>query len=291
MATRSNRYVHALKEGANVIGLSTIVAATVATLSPLPLLVGAVAEAAYLLFVPDSKWYESRLNKRGEQEIIRRREALKAQLLPKLEFATQNRFKKLEDVRQQISSHDSTDSWLIDIGRKLDYLLEKFLVFATKELEFRRYLTSVWRDECGGSETTNKRVSAFVQSATDPPQLPGPARIILMTDDIVASYKKQIDVLSGELAKEQDPNTKAVMQKRIEVLTQRNEGVAKIGKIRTNLQYQVDLLEDTFGLINDQVRARSPEQVVNDIEGVVDQTESMTQLLEELAPYEQSQLP
>jgi len=50
----------------------------------------------------------------------------------------------------------------------------------------------------------------------------------------------------------------------------------------------MELLEDSFGLINDQMRARSPEQVLADIEGVVYQTDSMTQLLEELAPYQQS---
>ncbi len=87
---------------------------------------------------------------------------------------------------------------------------------------------------------------------------------------------------------ETDASTKAVLEKRIQVLTQRSEGVGKIGRILTNLQYQLSLLEDTFGLINDQIRARSPEQVLADIEGVVDQTDSMTQLLEELAPYEQA---
>ena len=60
-----------------------------------------------------------------------------------------------------------------------------------------------------------------------------------------------------------------------------------MGKILINLNHQLRLLEDTFGLINDELRARSPEQVLADIEDVVWQTNSMTTLLEEVAPFEQ----
>ena len=111
-----------------------------------------------------------------------------------------------------------------------------------------------------------------------------------MVTEVQASYKRDIEQAQALQAKETDLNTKAVLDKRIQVLEQRSEGVGKIGRILTNLQYQLALLEDTFGLINDQIRARSPEQVLADIEGVVDQTDSMTQLLEELAPYEQARL-
>ena len=55
-----------------------------------------------------------------------------------------------------------------------------------------------------------------------------------------------------------------------------------------NLNHQLELLEDTFGLISDEIRARPPEQVLADIEDVVSQTNTMTQVLEEMAPYEQS---
>ena len=54
-----------------------------------------------------------------------------------------------------------------------------------------------------------------------------------------------------------------------------------------NLNHQLQLLEDTFGLISDELLARPPEQVLADIEDVVSQTNTMTQVLEEVAPYEQ----
>jgi hypothetical protein len=39
-------------------------------------------------------------------------------------------------------------------------------------------------------------------------------------------------------------------------------------------------------LISDEIRARPPEQVLSDIDDVVFQTKTMTELLEEVAPYE-----
>ena len=89
------------------------------------------------------------------------------------------------------------------------------------------------------------------------------------------------------IEKEADPNTQAVLTKRLEILERRNDFVAKISKIVTNISHQLRLLEDTFGLINDELRARSPDQVLADIEDVVSQTNTMTDLLEEVAPFEQ----
>ena len=105
--------------------------------------------------------------------------------------------------------------------------------------------------------------------------------------EIQAHYTHDIADVDKLIEAEQDENTKAILEKRKDVLERRHEYIDKIGKILTNLQYQIELLEDTFGFINDQIRARSPEQVLADIEGVVFQTDSMTRLLEELAPFEQ----
>ena len=73
---RGNRYLQAFKESFNVVGLTTAVAVSAATLNPLPLLAGLVAEAAYLLFVADSRWYAARLSRRYDAEVEQRRQAL-----------------------------------------------------------------------------------------------------------------------------------------------------------------------------------------------------------------------
>jgi hypothetical protein len=104
---------------------------------------------------------------------------------------------------------------------------------------------------------------------------------------VQAHYDDEIAQINRLAENETDANTRAVLEKRCEVLQRRREFVGKIGRIQINLNHQLSLLEDTFGLISDEIRARPPQQVLADIEDVVSQTNTMTQLLEEVAPYEQ----
>ncbi len=281
MDSKPSRYLDAFKEGGNLIGLTSLVAVSAALLTPLPLLAGLVVEAAYLLFVPDSHWYDARLSRRNDAEVELRRQQLKVQTFAQLDSDMQARFTRLEQIRSQINAQAQDDrKWFLTVLRKLDYLLEKFLLFAGKEAEFRKYIGSVWADECGSQRRGS---SHNPDEALAPPA----SRAAQMVTEVQASYKHDVEQAQALQVKETDTNTKAVLDKRVQVLQQRSEGVGKIGRILTNLQYQLALLEDTFGLINDQIRARSPEQVLADIDGVVYQTDSMTKLLDELAPFEQ----
>jgi len=62
--------------------------------------------------------------------------------------------------------------------------------------------------------------------------------------------------------------------------------VVRIGQSLINVSHQLNLMEDTFGLISDEIRARSPEQVLADIEDVVFQTDSLTATLEDVSPFD-----
>jgi hypothetical protein len=304
---KPNRVAEAFKEGFNMVGLGGAVALSAALLNPLPLIVGLVAEAAYLLFVPDSKWYLSRLSKRDDAAVAARRADLKARVFPEIAESTRKRFERLEGIRAQLGAQADLDDqdWFRQVVRRLDYLLEKFLLFARKETQFRDYLGSVLdevrtaqgrghgaveRDDEGRVIVNDRRASRKGKRGGDgdadaPPPISGD-RIVETVEFIQDHYDGEIATLTERRAAEEDRNTQAVLEKRGDVLTQRREYVGKIGKILTNLRHQMDLLEDSFGLINDQVRARPPEQVLADIEGVVYQTDSMTKLLEELAPYD-----
>lgn len=335
-----NRYLEAFKENYNVIGLTSVLALSAAMLSPLPLLVGLVAEAAYLVFVPDSRWYDVRLSHRYDADVRKRREQLKQQILPTLRPVVQARYMRLEEMRQQIEKQAADDqTWVREVLRKLDYLLEKFLQFASKEVQFRNYLDSVLEQERNSGRRSGRaaddapppraapparrtRGSAARPPATTVGPLSfdnwqpqsvsaGPVKSNLAPDaagtnhsapsnnseerwiqqtvsQVQASYDAELEEIKGEVANEQDESTKAVLEKRFDVLQRRREFVGKMGKILSNLNHQLELLEDTFGLISDEICARSPEQVLADIEDVVSQTNTMTQLLDEVAPFEQS---
>ncbi len=268
-----NRYLAALQEQYNLLGIGSIAAVSAAMVSPLPLLVGLVVEAAYLIFVPDSKWYAARLSRQHDAEIQAQRDKIKAEILPQLRPPLQKRFAKLEEDRADIDKQVADDKvWMMEVVRKLDYLLDKFLQFALKDEQFRVYLYEARLEKLGGN---NKR-------PPEPTDQWARETVGLLQQD----YDKDIAELTAQFERETDENTGAVLQKRLEVLQRRREFVARIGKIVVNLSQQLHLLEDTFGLINDELLARPPEQVLGDIEDVVSQTKIMTDVLEEMAPYE-----
>ncbi len=336
---KGNRYLSAFKEQHNLIGLSTAVAASMALMNPLPLLVGLVAEAAYLMFYADSRWYAARLASRFDADVAKRREALRDQIFPQLSPAMRERFGRLEDVRRDIDRQAQDDAqWFREVLRKLDFLLEKFLHFASKEAQFRDYLQAA-RNQAQPNTRVNApphpaphAARAAINSTLNPvPPAPrsslptslpnsgsGPlnsrgldsngapgglgsmgssgvadaaARWARETIEIVQqSYDggiAQIEAQAAQAKIDSDDVTGAVLEKRLEVLRRRREFVGRIGRIQINLNHQLALVEDTFGLISDELRARPPEQVLADIEDVVSQTNTMTQLLEEVAPLEQ----
>jgi hypothetical protein len=279
-----NKFLEAFKESGNVVGLASTVALSAALLNPVPLLVGLVAETAYLLFVPDTPWYRARLARRSELDVVGRRQRVKAETLPKLRPEMRQRYERLEGVRRQIEGQAKEQaSWLQDMLRKLEYLQEKFLAFALKEQEFRNYLQSLLVEARG----TGPRPGLASRVPNTLPSTMPDAWIPQAIGEVQADYARGLGSLQQAIANEADPNSQAILQKRADVLVRRQEYVGKMGRTLTNLNYQLQLVEDTFGLINDEVRARSPEQVLSDIDDVVTQTDVMARTLEEIAPIDQ----
>src|SRR5260221_533141 len=130
---RSNQYLEAFKESYNAIALAAAGAASMALLDVRPLLAAMAVEVAYLLFIPDTAWYRSRLARRTDAEVRRRRDKLKEATLASLSPDMQARFQQLEELRRQIDDQSGDDrEWYREVVRKLDYLIEKFLLFAGK---------------------------------------------------------------------------------------------------------------------------------------------------------------
>ena len=268
-----NRYLSALQDQYHLLGLGSVVALAAATTSLAPLLVGVVIEAAYLIFVPDSKWFQARLSRQHDAEIVAQREQLKNEILPKLRPTLQKRFAKLEEERADIDRQSEDDKeWMREVLRKLDFLLDKFLQFALKDEQFRVYLYETRLEKLGEN---NKR-------APEPTDRWARETVDLLQRD----YDGDISLLESQFESENDEDTRAILSKRLEVMKRRRDFVARIGKITMNLSQQLQLLEDTFGLISDELLARPPEQVLGDIDDVVSQTKIMTDVLEEMAPYE-----
>jgi len=292
------RYAEAFKEGFNLVGLGTAAAISLATLNPLPFLGAMVLEAAYLLFVPDSAWYERRLEARHDAEIIARREALKKEIMPSLRYEVRDRFTLLEDKRRQIEAQSKgEDKWFREALRKLDYLLEKYLQFAQQESRFSQYLVSIEGEIRSGNTQKapppvikGKKPKFQIQTDGDRSVsyvVPTEEWIDNTVDYIRGRYQKEIEGIDERLASDPDFPTRKVAEKRRDILERRKEYVSRIGMILHNLGGQMQLMQDVFGLINDEIRARSPEQVLADIDEVVLASNSLAEAIDSVAPLEE----
>ncbi len=305
--SKANRYLAAFKENHNAVGMVTALALSFGLLSPIPILAGFILEAAYLLTVPDSKWYMARLARQFDAEVEERRRKLKEAILPTLRPAIQARLMRLEETRKQIDDHSQEDKeWFLEVLRKLDYLMDKFLLFAQKEAQFRSYLEHLHAEIVGNTFDLNLESEERVSERPNRKRplhndvVRRPLRAVSLdvvpeaedqwgqvtAEEIQGQYTQEKERIEQVLAAETDESNRAVLKKRMDILSRRDEFAGKIGKILGNISHQLRLVEDTFGLINDEIRARSPEQILADIEEVVVATDSMSSALEELAPYE-----
>ena len=295
----------AFKEGPNLIAIASVVAIAAATLNPALLIAGAVVEAAYLLFVPDSKWYEKRMQAKFDGEVVARRNALRDQTFPIVRTQIRQEFGRLEQVRTQIEGQSrGEEKWFREALRKLDFLMEKYLQFAQKEAQFANYLMSVYTDVYEQTPENKRRKMPRPRQTDDGsnvlannyqapigtyPNLPQPINLTAewveqVTREISEHYTDELATLDDSIAAETVAANKILMEKRQQILKRRQEFIERVSQIMTNLGLQMRLMSDTFGLINDEMRARSPEQVLSDIDDVVLQATSLTQAIDEITP-------
>jgi len=267
-----NRYLAALQEQANLLALSATAALAAAMLDPLPLLAGLAAEAGYLMLVPQTKWYAKRLARQGEAAISERRAQLRSEITPQLDASLQARFARLEIVRAEINQHADDQLWMREIARQLEFLSEQWLQFALKDQQLRAYLAAARRDKLGDGASANSSWSDEWARET--------------VEQLQENYSDDSAAIEAQLARESDENTRAVLHQRLELLRRRREFVERIGNVGGNLAQQLALIEESFGLIRDELLARPPAQITDEIGAVVSQTKIMGEILQEMAPYE-----
>lgn len=294
------RVSQAFKENGNLLALATAAAISAATLNPIPLIVGAVAEAIYLIFVPDSKWYTNRLQQKFDAEVIARREQLKEQIFPLVRLEIKQEFARLEQVREQINGQSrSEEPWFREALRKLDFLMEKYLQFAQKEAQFGTYIASVYAEVYQQTPAPQRRGMERPISQSKEPPIEGRQiknenhhPIIDFSEEWVENvigsisqfYENELSDLNESITNEEVFANRTLMEKRQQIITRRREFISRVAQILTNLRLQMRLMSDTFGLINDEIRARSPEQVLSDIDDVMLQATSLTQAIDEITP-------
>jgi hypothetical protein len=282
----SDRAVTAFKDELNWIGTGLIVAAGFFAGFPLAIpFAWAAYEAAYMLFVPDSAWYERRLSRRADAEVARRRRDLKRSCWRMLLEEDRERFERLEATRREIEQQQEiADTWVREILRKLDFLLERFLLFATKRAEYLGYLRALAERE----EVTPTDMAGRPLPPRGRRRAIEEAGVEALLRWLLEAYDRRVESGQYELARERDPNTRDVLQKNLDVLTRLHANIDQIGQITRNVERQLDLVADSFALINGELRTRPPEQMVSEVESVILSSQALSDALTETASLEQA---
>jgi hypothetical protein len=84
-------------------------------------------------------------------------------------------------------------------------------------------------------------------------------------------------------------NNRDTLLKRIDIQRMSLNQAEKIGQGLVSLNQQMSLMEETIRLINGQVRSKQPGQVLLDIENLVDQSENVSNFLQEITPFEDTE--
>jgi hypothetical protein len=217
--------------------------------------VGGGLEALWMVFAPDSKavrklWFD----KVHAEKMKERENAERNRLLAALPAPDADRFRRLEDLRIEIlklcgENPKFTAELLKDELQKLDKLVESFLDMMVSSYKFERYLGSVDVDDL---ESDMRRYTRLSEQARD--------------DD-----------------------GRRLAEKNLEVLTQRREKIAEIRRFLSQAYGQMDLIENTFRLLADQiVTMHSPKELGGQLDGLIDGVEAVRSTAREAESFYQS---
>jgi hypothetical protein len=105
---------------------------------------------------------------------------------------------------------------------------------------------------------------------------------------VLNRFDRQAEGLAREQETEQEPEALGLLRQNAAVVKSSRESAEKLGRALRNIEHQLELVASTFTLINTQVRTGPSEQILTDVEEVVNQSDAVTQAMQEFAPVEQA---
>jgi len=211
-------------------------------------LAGAGAEALWMLFAPDSRllqktWFDKR---HQEEEDARKKAELDAKfkLLPEVDAMRCLALREKQDQIQRLAAENPTFTTDLLSGElgKLDTLVHSFVELSVTCARYQEYLKSVDLDE------------------------------------IERDLRRYHQIL------EQDPDDqkRELARKNLSVLDKRKEKYAEIRGYLSSARGQMELIENTFRLLADQiVTMRSPNELGGQLDELMDGVEAVSQTARE----------
>jgi len=242
-----NYVKEAFKWQYNLIALGGAAAASVISLSPLPLILAAGAELMYLASVPGIPAFQRLVRSwryaDQKKEHDERLKAMQYSLPPEI----RDRFRHLEDITADIRRNyarlsSTSQAFIGQIEAQLQGLMTAFIRLANSDVQHVQYL-----------QTTD-----------------------------VNGIRNEVKYLKERLAKDA-AKVQEINRKRIEILEKRLEKYQKIRENRQVIDAQCRAIEDVLQLIHDQsITMADPQQVSDRLESLVKDVEQTEESVREV---------
>jgi len=222
--------------------MGAVGAVAVVTGSWLPLAIGAGLEALWMLNAPGSKilqktWFD-KVHDEKEQAATRVRRGEQLKLLGPEDVA---RIGRLEDKQREILRQaEDNPQFTLDLLRteliKLDKLVDGFIELAVNCTRYEQYLANVAFEDL---------------------------------EEELRRYRRAAD-------EEEDPQLRRTAKKNLEVLLTRQSKLAELRKYTQGARAQLDLIENTFRLIGDQILTmHTPAELAGQLDELMDGVEAV----------------
>jgi hypothetical protein len=268
------RTLRALRDPLNWIGGALVAGGLFLASASLPVaLAGWLAyEAVFLIVAPRT----GRYGREGGRESAALWEGLLA--------SDRERLVEISRLCDEIAAGvPETGLWREEIVGRLDGLQGQFLSFARKRAEYHALLRGL------AEELGTAPLDSFGQPL--PPRgrerALAAAEVETLRSWVREGYDRRLAAIEAELARESDPESRALVERRREMTDQLRASAAAVGETARNVERQLDLAGDSVRLIHAQFRARPPEQILPEVEEVVRSSRALADALAEVAPLEE----
>lgn len=295
------RVQETLRDPVSWLGLGAAAGFSLATGQPEVLAAAAAAGALFVAVAPLFPSYARRLTARRNAASERGRRALVAARLQQLSPQDRQRYARLEARRAELVAHPDRlhvgPAEFDQVLERLDELLQSFLVLAARERDYTAYLGELAAEELSLRQLAQRHParhslleSLWVLDPLGPPR-PSPAHaahllatmpLESLVEFVRSGHRRELEEMQRALASETDPAIRAARERRAQVLERREAYAARIGEAILTLRRQLELIEETAGMLADEVRARTPHEVLHHLEEAVHRSDGLAELLETL---------
>jgi len=212
----------------------------------------------------------------------------KQNVLPMLSAEVKLQYSTLEYHCKAIRTYLDLETPIgADISASLDYLLNKFLLFGVRELEFRERLIILAEEAesfLAGTDGNPRPHLTLVDKHGEPGKDESVASLVRRAH---CAYSAESEKTAANLAGGDGALATTTVSERLPILRRRMKQVEYVGKSIQNVTLEMNKIGFMIQSLHDDDLMSAPVQAAKDLKGLIVETDSVTRTIERVAPLEE----